>query len=261
MRCEVRNEEADWPWDPSQRAAHDPFVPCFLTAEEMHRSQHEVVAKRYGKAETGSALPGLPKEGRTSWFERRTALELGFDTTRKHLFSDLWKGIRRRVLDRDRKRCRCGGRATQVHHRRYAKVDLSGLRFLHLAICRSCHEFGSKDGERITTPDGATPVPDRLVSRQCQGTEARPRRNLPGPSAGNPPGSGFPRRAASAAQEGNAKGRMQKRLRGRSNYRNYSAAWAKKSLTNGPSAPTRRRDMGRISHDRTGSGHREGRTK
>jgi len=51
------------PWDPVLNgAAHDPFVPWFLTAEEMHRSQHEVVAKRYGKAEADRLFP-LPKEG------------------------------------------------------------------------------------------------------------------------------------------------------------------------------------------------------
>lgn len=91
------------------------------------------------------------------WFERRMVLmELGFDTYEAYLCSDLWKRIRRAVLDRDRHRCKCGAKATQVHHRRYAKVDLSGQTLLYLvAICEPCHRFGSKDGERTTTPDEA----------------------------------------------------------------------------------------------------------
>lgn len=91
------------------------------------------------------------------WLERRFALlELGFDTYEAYLASDLWRRIRRAVLNRDRKRCRCGAKATQVHHRRYAKSDLSGQTLLYLvAICEPCHRFGSKDGERTTTPDEA----------------------------------------------------------------------------------------------------------
>lgn len=144
------------------------------------------------------------------WFERRTALmELGFDTYEAYLFSDLWKGIRRRVLDRDRKRCRCGARATQVHHRRYAKVDLSGATLSHLmAICRSCHEFGSKDGERITTPDEAT---IRIMAR-VKAIKERKRglAGTPGPSAGNPPGSASPGRLRRRKKE--RERRMQKEI-------------------------------------------------
>lgn len=91
------------------------------------------------------------------WLERRVALvELGFATYEAYLASDLWRRVRRAVLNRDRHRCRCGVKATQVHHRRYAKADLSGqtLRYL-VAICEPCHRFGSKDGERVTTPDEA----------------------------------------------------------------------------------------------------------
>ena len=128
------------------------------------------------------------------WFERRMALlELGFDTYEAYLFSDLWKGIRRAVLDRDRKRCRCGAKATQVHHRRYAKVDLSGATLSYLmAICRPCHEFGSKDGERITTPEEAT---IRIMAR-VKAIKERKRglAGVAGPTVGNPPGSSSPRR-------------------------------------------------------------------
>ncbi len=126
------------------------------------------------------------------WFERRMVLmELGFDTYEAYLYSDLWKRIRRAVLDRDRHRCKCGSKATQVHHRRYAKVDLAGstLKFL-VAICRPCHEFGSKDGERVTTPDEANIRIEHRVSA-IRAKNSGPSQN---PGAGNPAGTSSDRR-------------------------------------------------------------------
>jgi hypothetical protein len=60
----------------------------------------------------------------------------------KYLKSDEWKRKRYVVLRRDNWRCVfCGGRATQVHHKRYAKNNIGKepIEWL-VSICKSCHE-------------------------------------------------------------------------------------------------------------------------
>lgn len=67
--------------------------------------------------------------------------KLGFETYADYLGSDLWQGIRRRVLARDR-RCACCRRfSNTVHHRNYFLAtmdgsDISGL----VGLCRGCHK-------------------------------------------------------------------------------------------------------------------------
>lgn len=59
-----------------------------------------------------------------------------------YLKSDAWKRKRYVVLRRDNWRCvYCGGRATQVHHTRYAKKNIGRepIEWL-VSICKSCHD-------------------------------------------------------------------------------------------------------------------------
>jgi 5-methylcytosine-specific restriction endonuclease McrA len=74
-----------------------------------------------------------------------------FEIKRKHrrddykndyLKSDAWKRKRYVVLKRDNWRCvYCGGRATQVHHKRYAKRNIGKEPIDWLvSICKSCHD-------------------------------------------------------------------------------------------------------------------------
>ena len=59
-----------------------------------------------------------------------------------YLKSDEWKRKRYVVLKRDNWRCvYCGGRATQVHHKRYAKRNIGKepIEWL-VSICKSCHD-------------------------------------------------------------------------------------------------------------------------
>ena len=59
-----------------------------------------------------------------------------------YLKSDAWKRKRFVVLKRDKWRCvYCGARATQVHHKRYAKRNIGKepIKWL-VSICKSCHE-------------------------------------------------------------------------------------------------------------------------
>lgn len=59
-----------------------------------------------------------------------------------YLKSDNWKRKRYLVLKRDNWKCvYCGNRATQVHHKRYAKRNIGRepIEWL-VAICKPCHD-------------------------------------------------------------------------------------------------------------------------
>ena len=59
-----------------------------------------------------------------------------------YLKSDEWRRKRYVVLKRDNWRCvYCGGRATQVHHKRYAKINIGKEPIDWLvSVCKSCHD-------------------------------------------------------------------------------------------------------------------------
>jgi 5-methylcytosine-specific restriction endonuclease McrA len=65
------------------------------------------------------------------------------DYYRNHyLKSEAWKRKRYVVLKRDNWRCVfCGGRATQVHHKQYAKYNIGKepIEWL-VSVCKSCHD-------------------------------------------------------------------------------------------------------------------------
>lgn len=59
-----------------------------------------------------------------------------------YLKSDAWKRKRYVVLKRDNWRCvYCGARATQVHHKRYAKKNIGKepIKWL-VSVCKLCHD-------------------------------------------------------------------------------------------------------------------------
>ena len=59
-----------------------------------------------------------------------------------YLKSEAWQRKRYVVLKRDNWRCvYCGGKATQVHHKRYAKRNIGRepIEWL-VSICKTCHE-------------------------------------------------------------------------------------------------------------------------
>jgi 5-methylcytosine-specific restriction endonuclease McrA len=59
-----------------------------------------------------------------------------------YLKSDAWQRKRYVVLKRDNWRCvYCGARATQVHHKRYAKYNIGKepIEWL-VSVCKSCHD-------------------------------------------------------------------------------------------------------------------------
>jgi 5-methylcytosine-specific restriction endonuclease McrA len=59
-----------------------------------------------------------------------------------YLKSDAWMRKRYVVLKRDNWRCvYCGERATQVHHKKYAKINIGKepIKWL-VSVCKNCHE-------------------------------------------------------------------------------------------------------------------------
>jgi len=59
-----------------------------------------------------------------------------------YLKSDEWQRKRYVVLRRDNWRCvYCGGQATQVHHKKYAKYNIGKepIEWL-VSLCKSCHD-------------------------------------------------------------------------------------------------------------------------
>jgi hypothetical protein len=78
------------------------------------------------------------------YFARNALLvELGFQSYRDYVMSDLWKGIRARVMNLSDRKCKaCGKTATSVHHRTYSRETLLGESIVDLvAICARCHKF------------------------------------------------------------------------------------------------------------------------
>lgn len=88
--------------------------------------------------------------------ERQETLTiLGFRNYNEYLKSDLWKTIRKLILERDAYYCRirrCNNRAEQVHHFTYSPKTLVGRNPAGLiSVCRSCHKKIEFEGKRKRT--------------------------------------------------------------------------------------------------------------
>lgn len=107
------------------------------------RRKHLEARKRFSEKQRWEQKR-IEREGgdKIAYRERDAALRtLGFESYTQYLESDLWKSIRRRVIERDKGRCRlCNGQAVQVHHRSYRIETLRGQDLQPLAaICCGCH--------------------------------------------------------------------------------------------------------------------------
>lgn len=83
-----------------------------------------------------------------------TLRSMGFASYADYRASNLWRAIRKRAISKHRGRCYlCGRDATDVHHARYARVDLDGSSIRKLyALCRDCHEaveFDANTGQKL----------------------------------------------------------------------------------------------------------------
>ncbi len=102
----------------------------------------------------------------TTYTHRNNLLRnLGLGCYGDYLNSNPWKIIRRRVLERDKYKCRgCGGEAWMVHHRDYEKDTLLGTRIDNLsAICGPCHKAIEFIGETKTTVKQANELLEKLA--------------------------------------------------------------------------------------------------
>jgi|10_taG_2_1085330.scaffolds.fasta_scaffold17498_2 hypothetical protein len=75
--------------------------------------------------------------------------KLGFNTYNEYLKSDLWIGIRSKVLKNAGYKCKvCEHKATVVHHKCYFLPVMEGKRISSLiALCSSCHNKIEFDDE------------------------------------------------------------------------------------------------------------------
>ena len=95
----------------------------------------------------------LTEAEKREYAERAKSLkEMGYTSYSDYLESPLWRSIRARALRPGAWCVSCGCKATQVHHTRYARVDLDGTCLQHLLpVCGPCHrraEFSTK-GEKL----------------------------------------------------------------------------------------------------------------
>jgi 5-methylcytosine-specific restriction endonuclease McrA len=85
-------------------------------------------------------LPGL-KIVLDQWTREKSRQQRRTYYRDSYLKSDDWKRKRWLVLNRDDHRCAyCGGRATQVHHKKYARRNIGRepIEWL-VSICNTCH--------------------------------------------------------------------------------------------------------------------------
>ncbi len=58
----------------------------------------------------------------------------------EYLKSERWQNLRKSVLYRDKELCICGGKATEIHHKTYARLGNEFLSDL-VSLCRNCHQY------------------------------------------------------------------------------------------------------------------------
>ena len=86
---------------------------------------------------TGGRVSGCPLSKKQRDFVLKL---LGYETYNVYLQSELWKGIRAKVLKNASCSCGCGRRANQVHHKSYTEANLTGNTQRGLVpINASCH--------------------------------------------------------------------------------------------------------------------------
>lgn len=84
------------------------------------------------------------------WKRDKIVAKIGFASYRDYLRSELWTGIRDRVLSQAKK-CRCCKESAPqcVHHHTYTKQNLSGRTLANLvALCNECHRAIEYNGRK-----------------------------------------------------------------------------------------------------------------
>lgn len=84
----------------------------------------------------------------TGYLDRKINIQqLGFNDYRHYLTSDLWKSIKKYVMYMFGDKCQfCENVSRDIHHSKYDKDTLLGVRFDHMyPVCRECHAYGEYD--------------------------------------------------------------------------------------------------------------------
>lgn len=121
----------------------------------------------------------------------RLLAAMGFPTYGAYLASELWRGIRARVLRRDGWACRfCPGpknRATLVHHGSYDGPTLRGEKLSKLyACCKPCHDVLELDGhEKLSGAAVLRETRRRIKNAERQEREWRKTPRLVVPALGD----------------------------------------------------------------------------
>lgn len=131
--CEDRRRQSDL------AIAERQFNSRIKEAKRLRRLASGYVAKPLVTNNHGRGRHVREKMG----YKQRNAFlrTLGFLCYADYLSSSIWEKIRREVLERFAGICSaCGGRATQVHHKRYTAANLLGRSHKGLtAMCYACH--------------------------------------------------------------------------------------------------------------------------
>ncbi len=78
--------------------------------------------------------PKIYKDG-GRWYGMRK-----YDSYQEYLQSDIWKAIKKIILQRDNYTCQvCNCRATQVHHKLYPEIWGHEVPDILISVCNSCH--------------------------------------------------------------------------------------------------------------------------
>lgn len=101
------------------------------------------------------------KINRLQWRELTDCLtKLCFISYKEYLKSELWKTIKKKVINSNNGKCKyCDRKSTQVHHTSYDFDTMSGknLRYLH-PVCSACHKTGYKK-QKAVKPTGECVCP------------------------------------------------------------------------------------------------------
>jgi hypothetical protein len=106
----------------------------------------------------------IDKNGYTYTTRNENLKQIGFNDYSEYLASELWLGIRSKVLKKNN-RCKvCSRKAVVVHHRNYSVSVLLGKKLKPLvSLCRGCHDLIEFDGGVKRTLKKANSHLDRLV--------------------------------------------------------------------------------------------------
>jgi hypothetical protein len=152
------------------------FLDSFLSLSFLRRGAIGGTMARRKKKPTVS--PG--ETGRRQYTERNRVLKaMGFESYAVYLRSDLWLGIRSKVLIAQPDCFVCGKLASQVHHTAYRKKDLEGRDLRRLvALCRHCHrriEFRDGDGKKLNVTQARAKMRlMRTLREKAESSPARP---------------------------------------------------------------------------------------